>query len=265
MQVRVYDVWTEEELWRATFAAGARIEPIGSDEFAVMDASGKLAIYSLHNAEVVIETKVDAEKALADLQVFRTADRYVVLAGRHVQYNQGAAHRYAVQNPGARTQPVIDSRAYAFDRRTGKLLWGPKELPPTATLLNQPAHVPVLVFAINVNDQSRASSARVQTGVVCLDVRDGAILCNENLPGGSTAVVAVADPERKKLEIRCNSMTAILAFSDTKAAAKRGASGEAAEDARANKSGDRAPANSRDTSDSPAPPDDPFGRPVERR
>ena len=125
--------------------------------------------------------------------------------------------------------------------------------------------MPVLLFAMNVNDQSRASSARVQTNVVCLDVRNGAVLCNENLPGGSTTVVAVADPERKKLEIRCNSMTAILAFSDTKAAENGGESGEAAEDAGANKSGDRAPASSRDTSDSPAPPDDPFGRPVERK
>ena len=157
--VRVYDAWTEEELWRATFAAGARIEPVGSDEIAVMDSSGKLVIFSLRNAEAVVDTKVDAEIALADLQVFRTADRYVVLAGRHVQYSQGAAHRYAVQNAAARTQPVIDSRVYAFDRQTGKLSWKPIDLPTTATLLNQPAHVPVLVFAMNVNDQSRASTS----------------------------------------------------------------------------------------------------------
>jgi outer membrane protein assembly factor BamB len=266
MQVRVYDVWMEEELWRGTFAGAARIEPIGSDEFAVMDSSGKLVIYSLHNAQLVVETQVEGEKALADLQVFRTADRYVVLAGRHVQYSQGAAHRYAVQNPGARAQPVIDSRAYAFDRRTGKHLWGPHDLPTTATLLNQPAHVPVLVFAMNVNDQSRANSARVQTKVTCLDVRNGAVLCNENLPGGSTTVFAVADPERKKLEIRCNSMTAVLAFSDTKADEKRGESAEQSEDAKADKSGEDAPANSnRESSPPPAPTPDPFGNPFERK
>jgi hypothetical protein len=266
MQVRVYDVWTEEELWRATFTEGARIEPIGSDEFAVMDSSGKLVIYSLHKAEVVVDTKIDREKLQADLQVFRTADRYVVLAGRHVQYSQGAAHRYAVQNPGARAQPVIDSRAYAFDRRTGKLLWGPIDLPTTATLLNQPAHVPVLVFAMNVNDQSRASSARVQTNVVCLDVRNGVVLCNENLSNGSTTVVAVADPERKKMEIRCNSMTAILAFSDTKVEKQRGESGEPAEDAKTGDKGAGARANGdRETGPPPAPTADPFDNPFDRK
>jgi hypothetical protein len=132
--------------------------------------------------------------------------------------------------------------------------------------LNQPAHVPVLVFAMNVNDQSRANSARVQTKVTCLDVRNGAVLCNENLPGGSTTVFAVADPERKKLEIRCNSMTAVLAFSDTKADEKRGESAEQSEDAKADKSGEDAPANSnRESSPPPAPTPDPFGNPFERK
>jgi outer membrane protein assembly factor BamB len=211
--VRVHDPWTDEEVWSATFDAGARIEPVGSDEIAMMDRSGKLVIYSLRNAEVVVDTRLQADRALADLQVFRTAELYIVLAGRHVQDSPGSANRYAVQNPGARALPVIDSRAYALDRRTGKLAWKkPVDLPTTATLLNQPAHVPALVFAMNVNDQTQRGSRRVQTSVLCLDVRNGEILCNKSVPNGSTAVVAVADPERKKLEIHCNSATVVLAF-----------------------------------------------------
>jgi hypothetical protein len=266
MQVRMYDAWTEEELWRATFAAGARIETIGSDEIAVMDSSGKLVIYSLRNADVVVETNVDAERALADMQVFRTPDRYIVLAGRQYQHRQGSPHRYAVQNSGGRAQPVIDSRAYAFDRQTGKRLWKPVDLPTTATLLNQPAHVPVLVFAMNVNDQSRATSARVTTNLICLDIRNGAILYNGSLPNGSTTVVSVADPERKKLEIRCNSMAAVLAFSDTKAEEKRAESGEPAVGAKANNSDDDAPDRSnRKTTPPPTPSPDPFGNPFDSK
>jgi hypothetical protein len=98
---------------------------------------------------------------------------------------------------------------------------------------------------------------------MCLDIRNGEILCNENLPNGSTTVVAVADPERKKLEIRCNSMTAILAFSDTKPEEKPAKGGEPVEKSEANQKREEPPVNP-DRQSRPRPAPDPFGDPFDR-
>ncbi|MEX2141514.1 MAG: PQQ-binding-like beta-propeller repeat protein [Pirellulales bacterium] len=216
--VRVTDVWAgeqEREIWKQDFASSAKVESIDSDEIAILDTSGKFVIYSLDDDKQVVETKLKAEHALTDLQVFRTSERYVVLAARPLEVREGLAHRYAVQNNGSRSQPVVEGRVYGFERRTGKLLWE-NDFPATATLLNQPAHVPLLVFAMNVNEQSRVSAQRATTSVLCLDTRDGRIVYNEKLPGASTTVVAAADPEHQKLEIHRNTSTVSLTFGDKK-------------------------------------------------
>ena len=215
--VRVVDAWlgdSEGELWKQDFAANAKIESIDSDEIALLDSSGKFVVYSLEEGKPVIDTQLKAEGGLADLQVFRTLDRYVVLAGRPIKYSEGAPQRYAVQNNGSRNQPVIEARAYGFERQTGKLLWE-QDLPVTATLLNQPAHVPFLVFAMNVNQQSRAGAQRATTSLMCLDTRDGTVY-SDSLARASTTVVAVADPVQKNLEIHSNASTVSLTFGDKK-------------------------------------------------
>jgi hypothetical protein len=215
--VRVTDAWAGEQagkIWEQNFGANARIESIESDEIAILDASGKLVVYSLEEVRPVVDTKVKAETALTDLQVFRTLDRYVVLAARQLQFREGMANRYAVQS--SRNQPVIEGQVYAFERGTGKPLWGPVDLPATATLLNQPAHVPLLIFAMNVHEQSRASAQRAITSVLCLDTRDGRIVDDLKLNSTSTTLVAIADPEHHKLELHRNGSTVSLVFGDKK-------------------------------------------------
>jgi hypothetical protein len=88
---------------------------------------------------------------LADLQVYRTADRYVVLVARQLTYRQGMAHMYPVQNVVQRNAPVVEGRAYGFDRRSGKPIWTVKNFGPTSTLVKQPAHLPLMVFAMNID------------------------------------------------------------------------------------------------------------------
>jgi outer membrane protein assembly factor BamB len=268
--VRVLDAWlgsSAGEIWKQDFAASARIESIDSDEIAVIDASGKFVIYSLQDNKPVVETQVAADAALAGLHVFRTIDRYVVLAGRQLQYREGLPHRYAVQNNGSRNQPVVEGRAYGFDRQTGKLLWE-ENLPATATLLNQPAYVPILVFAMNVNEQSRATAQRATTSIICLDTRDGRTVYDSKLPNTSTTLVAVADPEQKTLAIHRNASTVSLKFGDTEPSPTK-ALGKAGDADQKQPQSDDAKSAEGKSPDKPAVPapqfdnplEDPFGRP----
>jgi outer membrane protein assembly factor BamB len=213
--VRVRDLSVEEndgEVWQGKFAAAAKVEAIGDEEFAVLDAAGKLIVYSLDAGKPLIETMLAPVAPLTDLQVFRTADRYVVLAARPVQQQDGTIHRYQVQNTAQRNQPIVEGATYAFDRRSGKLLWE-KTLPPTSSLINQPAHLPILVFAMNQNDQSRPGPQRSSTRLLLLDTRSGATY-ETSLKQSTSSAVVVADPEQQTLEIRCSTATKVLKFGE---------------------------------------------------
>ena len=106
--VRVYDAWAEQELWRGEFTPNAKIESIDSDQFAVMDPAGHLVIYSLDDEQIVVDHQAKADARLAELVVFRSLDRYIVLAARQVQFRNGMAHLYPVQNTASRSQPVVE-------------------------------------------------------------------------------------------------------------------------------------------------------------
>jgi hypothetical protein len=164
-----------------------------------------------------VESDVEPEKALADLQMFRTADRLVVLSARQLTYRQGMPHMYPVQNVVARNVPVVEGRAYGFDLRTGKRLWTINDFGPTSMVVNQPVHLPLLVFAMNINEQLPRGGQKASTSVLILDTRDGRPFGPHKLDTGSSTIAAVAEPEAHALEVRCAAATVKLTFGSKKA------------------------------------------------
>jgi outer membrane protein assembly factor BamB len=213
---RVYDAWTEQDVWQRAFAPGARMELIDGDEFAVLDPKGQFVIYSLVEDRAIVDTKLEAEPSLQDFKVFRFGDQYAVVAGRAVVARPNAPQYFAVQNYTARSNPVIKGRAHAFDRTTGKELWPSIEIGPTASLLNQAARLPFMVFAVNLTEAGGPNAGRNYTHVLCLDIRSGKLAADLKLDQSSSVVVAVGDPEKKTLEIRGSQSAAVLTFGDPK-------------------------------------------------
>jgi hypothetical protein len=97
---------------------------------------------------------------------------------------------------------VAQGRALGFDRQ-GRLLWH-ADIGPTATLVNQAAHVPVLVFAMNTTEQADGNRQKSSTGLFCLDTRNGKVLLDQKVDNASNSVVALADPATQTLEIRAS-------------------------------------------------------------
>jgi hypothetical protein len=212
----VYDSWAEKEIWQATFAPNTKLELLESDEVAFLDPQGRLVIYSLAEERPIVDAKVAKEPALGELHVIRTHNRYIVLASRQFQYRQGMPHMSAIQSSGLRNNPIVQGRAYAFDRISGKLAWeSDKDIGPTATLLNQPSHVPMIVFAMN-EQVANISGQRGSTIILCLDTRTGQTY-QQKVEKASSVVMAVADPDQHKLAILCSSGATILTFGEGKA------------------------------------------------
>ncbi len=128
--------------------------------------------------------------------------------------DKAGPQRFAVQSYSTRSNPVIKGRAYSFDRNTGKELWPSIEIGPTASLLNQPTALPVMVFALNLSEQGGPNAGRNYTHVMCLDIRSGKMLADLKLDQSSSVVVAMADVEKQTLTIRGSQSAAVLHFSE---------------------------------------------------
>ena len=164
----------------------AKFESLDSEEFAVLDPQGKLVVYSLEMKRPILESDIEPETALADLQVFRTADRYVVLVARQLTYRQGMAHMYPVQNVGAarcaggRGASVWFRSPQRKADLDGQKLW-----------TDQHARQSARPFAPHgvCHEHERATAAggqKASTNVSVLDTRNGRVFGPHKVDNGSS-------------------------------------------------------------------------------
>jgi len=137
-----------EELWTATYPRGTRGTIVGGDEVAVLRTNGQLEVRSLKDGSVALETKIDPEPQLSQLQVMRSADQYIVVPSQPQTPETTGTIQPAPS--GGYTKPLINGRLYAFDRHSGKPMWQSAATVEDYSLpLGQPSEVPVLVLLLS--------------------------------------------------------------------------------------------------------------------
>lgn len=211
-RLRVFDAWTDEELWSREFSPKSKVELIEADEIAVMEPQGRFVVYSLADKRVVIDREVPAEPELSGLQVFRLEDRYVVVACRPLQ-RRGTMNLHPLSTY-LRSSQVIQGRTFALDRRTGEELWTGK-IGPTAIVHNQPSRLPLLVFAVITNEPQPGGGPNHSATIVhCLDTRNGRILAEHRLDRASGSLAVIGNLEEHTLEVRTPERSLVLSFGE---------------------------------------------------
>ncbi|MBM4005041.1 MAG: hypothetical protein FJ295_17430 [Planctomycetes bacterium] len=194
LKLRLFDVWTGNDLLTRDCPNGSKACRIQNEELAVLQPEGQLIIASLDTGELRVSTTVEPCLNLLQLRVIRNADQYLVIA------NQQHA------NPKPNVQPIAQQSAtlflqraavYSFDRVTGKSQWQvPAMIEQHALTLDQPADLPVLVFF----QVTRAPTQ--QTSLICIDKRDGRLLAQwPELPGQLPSLEIEGDPATQMVTI----------------------------------------------------------------
>jgi outer membrane protein assembly factor BamB len=227
VKLRLFDAWSQIELWSATYPLGTRGTIVEGDELALLEPSGKLTVSSLGDGKTRFTSPLAPEGSLASLEVIRSQSQYLVIANQDVA-NTESPPGFVIRPVGVRTSNAIDrvhGRVYAFDRRTGKVQWQIPAfiafhcLPP-----DQPLESPLLVFVRNKTKATPGSATRSSGSVLCLDRRDGRLIWDsENEPVERQFAQSInyceiqTDPVRKtvRLFIQSPPLTKTITFEMT--------------------------------------------------
>lgn len=164
--------------------SGESLATVVGDRALVIEPGGDLTAFDLDRGQREWTTRLAiGDRRPTQLQMHAWEDRYLVFVGRAVTDEESAA----IQRSGAvmpLPQPVMAAdigqpatgTLWALDRRDGSPLW-----PAPATILQhmphpqQPALLPVLVFARQIQQARGAGQARLS--LLALDKRTGHALC----------------------------------------------------------------------------------------
>ncbi len=199
-RLRLFDLWEQRNVWSKDFAAGAKGEVAG-DIVALMTPRGECVLLKTDTGETLNRIEFDPVKKLDRVFLHRAGDRIVAVAADSSS-NTGARRVYPLSG-NTTFNPVFNGIAYGFDARTGKAVWT-RKVERQALITRQPAALPLLTFAVRVDD--RDPKTRQRTGyhveLLCLDDRDGRELYHGELPNSSSAMDVVGDPQHATVELR---------------------------------------------------------------
>lgn len=221
VELRLFDAWSEQELWTSIVPADTKGAIVDQEEVALFESTGKLTIRSLRDASVRLESEipaydpsdlsdaadpdapVDKKSRVVSITVMASRGQYLVLL------NQLPTRLDAV--PGMSVQPVgshivsagiVHGRLFAFDRATGRSQWQvPAFISQYGLPQDQPSESPLLIFLRNMNPTGQAGS-KYTTSLLVLDRRDGrAVVDSPAASSQSNSYEVLADLDKKSVTL----------------------------------------------------------------
>ena len=115
--------------------------------------------------------------------------------------------------PGGLSKRIYRGRLYAFDRQ-GKLAWpAPAEIRNQCLLVDQPSHLPVVIFACQRYEQ-KGNGVQFKASVLLIDKRSGRTAYTGELNNPMGVFHVVGNGERKTIDVVMQQKTIRLTFTD---------------------------------------------------
>ena len=212
-----FDPWQQKAVWPSrTFAPGACVSMAGSEAIGVLEPSGHFVLIALGDGRTIadLQLPVRPQFDVTDLLVTHMGDQYIVLASdSHVPVK---VIDEPPQSPyGLFLYPMRRARVYALDLN-GKFAWqAPVDVDHEQFLINQPARLPVLLFADFHFELIGIQTLRV--ALVAVDRRNGNIVYDKKsaspMPGSLGAEIRGV-PQAATVRILAGNDTVNLHFTD---------------------------------------------------
>lgn len=216
--IELFDPWSGKTVWQRKFARAANEGPpkatlIGQEAVAVVEASGRFSLFDLPSGRTLIDAPIGPEPQVEAIYVLPSRDQYTLVVSRTWRNNRNGIYISSV--PGGTNNPLIDGRVYGFDRTSGKLVWE-QDVETQGLLLDQPAELPVLVFASRVYQRGIPGRPQSQTfyPVLCLDKRTGAVLHEERVASHFGSFEVSGDPDNHQVALRLLRESIQMTFTD---------------------------------------------------
>lgn len=214
--LEMFDPWEQRPAWPPRkFSSRAQPCLVEEEEIvAVMEPDGRLLIVGLPDGRVIADRKLDEQKSLSEIILFRLGSQYMLVT--HNPRPGGAPNPAPIQPMyGTLYKPISYGHVYAFDME-GKPTWPkPATIRDQHLLLNQPGRLPVLTFACQTYQRQPTNNMRYKVSIQCLDKRMGRTVFQGEIATRSTNTFEiVGDPKNHTVELRMRQNTVTLTFTD---------------------------------------------------
>lgn len=211
-ELRYDDVVANRTLWNATFDSLSKAWIVDGEAIAVCEPSGAFKLLRIADGHPLVNEALDVEEGrrLGDIYVLAGRDQYTLLVNDAMRVRQVTPVQAGVNNPTVNA----NGKLYAFDRRTGKSLWGrPREVKAQGLALRQPADLPVIVF-VSQRSAGRPNARELQ--LVCIDKRSGRDVYDDafEVKDNPNGFLLSGDAERGTVTVAMRGKTIELKFTD---------------------------------------------------
>ena len=198
-----------EDVWSREFPAGSLVAQVEGEEALILDGQGHLTCVDLTRGEIRFETDLDPGESIAELQVVRTGEHYLVMANRPLP-NGPTIVRHS-QN----VHLTVNGMVHLLERASGKWLWSaPMERQQFDP--QQPAGLPLVTFASHVFEPRRGGNGLEQRFLMTsLDRRTGKLLYEESRSDEPLHFIDYRiDEEAQTIELQLFQSVVKFTFSD---------------------------------------------------
>lgn len=239
---RMIDAWSEAEIWRRDFASGSKAFQLGEQVLAVVEPEGRFALVNLADGRLLIDSPIEPEPQLTDVFLMASPTRWLLFTNRFFPNHQNGVSIHPL--PNGFNNPLINGLAYGFDRESGEKVWGGVPIDKQGLALVQPTELPIVVLASRIYERRapRTGSTAPFTSILCLDKRNGRIVHHERFEGHIAVIETAADPQQNKIDLKLQSKSVTLNFTDQPLPPPEEAASDAAADGEGEKAADTEPA-----------------------
>jgi outer membrane protein assembly factor BamB len=177
-RLRLFDPWTQQDVWQHEFPADSRGELTADGELAIVTPQDRLHVLDARTGETLLEQQLEpSDRPLLSVYWRSSTDQSLLVRSFEPRATSGTV---VESFPDQITCPLIDGDVYAFSRPGGQPLWSvPAVIEGYGLPLDQPDDVPVLAFVRQV-ERTKSRSQRPSLSLLCIDKRDGRILLDAN-------------------------------------------------------------------------------------
>jgi outer membrane protein assembly factor BamB len=215
MVLRLYDPVTDSDVWARKFVVGSKGWIIENSEVAVLEPEGRFVIIDLESGEDRVKATLEEEEALSGIYVLASSQHYILVTNTPVTQTDPETHISPA--PSGYFSPLVNGRAYAFDRETGKSVWAePVDIDRYGLPLQQSSELPTVVFLRQIRKTENGRSKGIATSMLCLDKRSGKVLYqSDDISTQTRAFEMVGNPDDRTISFQLPGKTLQLKFPNT--------------------------------------------------
>jgi len=207
------DPWENRTVWSSRkFPLDCRVSYFGGGLVGVFELGGRFALFDVADGRTVVDAALPPEQMVSEMHLVRSPEGYLLVLNGVQRKEAGRPQPYGLH--GVLVRPISRAHLYGFGP-SGNLLWpGPVTVEDQFLIQNQPARLPLLLFAAGTWGRGGTMANQPRIALLGVDKRNGRVIRPEETCEGLGFLRLQGDPDGKTIEVHMPRDVLRLTFTD---------------------------------------------------